>query len=63
MGAKVYVLKASASEDEISKLSKKIFGEGYKKGTSQLHKFSGAIKLKEDPMELQRKWRAEWDRA
>ena len=55
----VWVLKQGSSKEEIQELKKQI-AAATKKPVVDWHKYSGIIKLKEDPLEIQRKMRDEW---
>jgi hypothetical protein len=55
----VLVLKKGASEAEMQLIKKKLQKKS-RKGGIDLKKYSGTIKLKEDPLEIQKKLRDEW---
>ena len=55
----VLVLKKGASEKEVQLIKKKLQKKSNKPGIN-LKKYSGKIKLKEDPLVIQKKLRDEW---
>lgn len=55
----VLTIKKDASRDEIILMRKKLERQQKKTGVNT-KKFCGTIKLKEDPMEIQKKLRDEW---
>ena len=55
----VLVLKKGASEEEMQLLKKQLQKKS-RKGGMNMKKYSGTIKLKEEPMEIQKKLRDEW---
>lgn len=55
----VTTIKKGASKEEIKSLIES-HNKKSKKG-ADVKKYSGVISLKEDPLELQRKWRNEWE--
>ena len=57
----VLVLKKGASKDEIAELEKRLYQEKTTAGFDA-KKFNGALKLQEDPIEIQKKLRDEWER-
>jgi hypothetical protein len=52
----VLVLKKGANKKEMESISKKL----PKKAGVDTKKYSGLIKLKEDPLDIQKKMRDEW---
>jgi hypothetical protein len=56
----VWVLKQGATKDEIQELQKQI-ADATSKPLIDLRKYCGVIKLREDPLEIQRKMRDEWE--
>ncbi len=61
---KVIVFKGGMTKAQIDALWKKVHAGQRKRGKRPLpdiRKFCGVITLKEDPMEIQRKMRDEWD--
>ena len=52
----------NASKEEIKKAFQKLYISGKKKSKKQLDasKYNGIIKLKEDPMTIQKRMRDEW---
>ena len=57
----VLVLKRGASIEEIAELKKKMAAAQPKKEGIKAAKYSGVLKLKEDPMDIQRRLRDEWE--
>ena len=55
----VLVLKKGASEQEVQRIKKKLQKKSRKPGID-IKKYSGKIKLKEDPLTIQKKLRDEW---
>jgi hypothetical protein len=55
----VLVLKKGASEKEVQLIKKKLQKKSRKTGVN-LKKYAGTIKLKEDPLKIQKKLRDEW---
>ncbi len=55
----VLVLKKGATPKEIAALREKIKGLGGKRADTK--KFCGVLKLKEDPLLIQKKMRDEWE--
>ncbi len=55
----VLVLKKGASEKDVQLIKKKLQKKSHKAGVN-VKKYSGKIKLKEDPMAIQKKLRDEW---
>jgi len=55
----VTTIKKGASKEEINSLLE-AHNKKSKKGAN-VKKYSGVINLKEDPLELQKKWRNEWE--
>jgi hypothetical protein len=57
----VLILKKGASKKDIEIIEKKLYKE---KGLAGFNakKYNGAIKLKEDPLTIQKKLRDEWER-
>lgn len=53
-------LKRGADKKTIRKLVKKLFSEK-KKNKIDIQKYCGAISLKEDPMQIQKRMRDEWE--
>ena len=56
----VLVLKKDASTEEINSIREKL-GKKHKATGVDTKKFCGTIKLKEDPMSIQKKLRDEWE--
>jgi hypothetical protein len=56
----VTIIKQGASKKEIKSLLEHHSKKKTKKGID-LNKFCGIINIPEDPMELQKKWRDEWE--
>ena len=56
----VLFLKKGATEKEMQAIRKKLQQKPKKSGVS-LDKYSGTIKLKEDPLVIQRRLRDEWE--
>lgn len=58
----VLVLKKGANKTEIAAIEKKLFK---RKGPAGFNakKYNGVIKLKEDPLAIQKKLRDEWERT
>ncbi|GAA4463330.1 hypothetical protein GCM10023093_11520 [Nemorincola caseinilytica] len=57
----VLVLKRGATEKEILSIRKKLQKKKGQKGGVDLSRHFGTIKLKVDPMDIQRKLRDEWE--
>ncbi len=55
----VLILKKGASEEEMQLIKKKLQKKSRKAGVD-IKKYSGTIKLKEDPLKIQKKLRDEW---
>jgi acetate kinase len=55
----VLVLNKGASEEEMQLIREKL-QKKLEKGAIDLKKYSGIIKLKEDPLTIQKKMRDEW---
>ena len=55
----VLVLKKGATEKEIQAIRKKLQKKSHKPGVN-LDKYSGILKLKEDPLVMQQKMQDEW---
>ena len=55
----VLVLKKGATEKEVQLIKKKLQKKSRKAGVN-VKKYSGKLKLKEDPMAIQKKLRDEW---
>jgi hypothetical protein len=56
----VLVLKRGATKEEIAELKKKLAAAQAKKGVNT-KKYCGVLKLDEDPMDIQKRLRDEWD--
>jgi len=56
----ITTIKQGASKEEINQLLRLYNQKKSKKGID-VRKYCGIIDLKEDPMELQKKWRDEWE--
>ena len=56
----VTTIKQGSSKEEISHLLKAYNKKKSKKGID-VRKYCGILNLEEDPMELQKKWRDEWE--
>ena len=56
----VTVIKSGASKKEIDRILKSHNNKKGKKGI-EVKKYCGILNLKEDPVELQKKWRDEWE--
>lgn len=56
----VLILKKGATEKEISAIREKLHKKSSKKKGIDLDKYSGILKLKEDPLVIQKKMRDEW---
>ncbi len=61
MNAMVLVLKKNASKQEIAALEKKLYGRSAPGGFNA-KKYNGVLKLKEDPLAIQKQLRDEWER-
>lgn len=57
----VLVLKKGATRDEVAALEKKLYGRKTMSGFDA-KKYNGALKLKEDPLHIQKQLRNEWER-
>ncbi len=57
----VLILKKGASKKEIEVLREKLSSLPGRKKTMEAHKYLGTIKLKEDPLVIQKKLRDEWE--
>ena len=57
----VLVLKKGASKKEIDAIEKKLYKENPSKGFNA-KKYNGILKLKEDPLAIQKRLRDEWER-
>jgi hypothetical protein len=57
----VLVLKKGATKEEIAELERKLYQEKAPSGFNA-KKFNGVLKLQEDPMEIQKNLRDEWER-
>ena len=57
----VLVLKQGASKKEIEAIEKKLYSRKSSTGLDA-KKYNGVIKLKEDPLKIQKKMRDEWER-
>ncbi len=55
----VIILKKGATEKEMQAIRKKLHKNSLKKGVD-LDKYSGILKLKEDPLSIQQSLRDEW---
>lgn len=55
----VLVLKKGATEKEMQQIKKKLHKKSGKPGLN-VKKYAGKIKLKEDPLDIQKKMRDEW---
>jgi len=56
----VTIIKKGATKEKIQSLLKLGKKNKPRKGID-LHKYCGVLKLKEDPLVLQKKWRDEWE--
>jgi hypothetical protein len=56
----VVVIKKDDSPENIDKKLKKIFDKTTEDRKARFEKFLGVIKLAEDPVLMQKRWRAEW---
>ena len=56
----VVVIKKGESSDKIDKKLKKIFDKTIEDRKARFEKFLGVIKLDEDAVVMQRRWRDEW---
>jgi hypothetical protein len=56
----VVVIKKGDSPENIDKKLKKIFDKTIEDRKARFEKFLGVIKLSEDPVVMQRRWRDEW---
>lgn len=57
----VLVLKKGASRKEIEALEKKLYQQKSERGFNA-KKYNGVIKLKSDPLDIQKQLRDEWER-
>lgn len=57
----VLILKKGAGKKEIEAIEKKLFKEKVTRGFNA-KKYNGILKLKEDPLAVQKKLRDEWER-
>jgi uncharacterized protein (UPF0335 family) len=57
----VLILKKGASKKAIEAIEKKLYKEKVKSGFNA-KKYNGIIKLKEDPLVIQKRLRNEWER-
>ena len=57
----VLVLKKGATKDEIAELEKQLY-RGKTAAGFNAAKYNGVLKLQQDPMEIQKKLRDEWER-
>ncbi len=57
----VHILKAGASKKEIEEIEKKLY-KGTGKSGFNAKKYNGTIKLKNDPLKIQKQLRNEWER-
>ncbi len=55
----VLILKKGSSEEEMQSIKKKLQKKSRKAGIN-VKKYSGTIKLKDDPLKIQKKLRDEW---
>lgn len=55
----VVVIKKSANREDIKKALDKLSKSKVKKGI-YVREFCGTVKFKENPLDLQKKWRDEW---
>jgi hypothetical protein len=56
----VTVIKSGASKEDIDRILESHSNKKGKKGID-VKKYCGILDLKEDPLELQKKWRNEWE--
>ena len=56
----VTIIRRGSTKEEI-KAKLELLDEDKKQKGIDLKKFCGSIKLKEDPMKLQKQWRNEWE--
>jgi len=56
----VTIIRKGATKEKIQSLLEKGKKDNARKGID-LHKYCGVLKLKEDPLILQKKWRNEWE--
>ncbi len=57
----VLILKAGASKKEIEEIEKKLYKKTVNHGFNA-KKYNGIIKLKDDPLKIQKRLRNEWQR-
>ncbi len=57
----VLVLKKGASKEEMEAIEKKLYSKKHVKGFNA-KKYNGILKLKEDPLAIQKRLRDEWER-
>ena len=57
----VLVLKKGASKKELEAIEKKLYSKKAAKGFNA-KKYNGILKLKEDPLTIQKQLRDEWER-
>lgn len=58
----VFVLKKGAAKKEIQAIEEKLYDEQEKHGFNA-EKYNGALALAEDPLNIQKKLRDEWERT
>lgn len=56
----IVVIKRGDSPKKVNKKLKKVFDKTVEDRRKRFEKFLGVIKLDEDPVALQRRWRKEW---
>lgn len=56
----VTIIKRGSTKEEIN-AKLELLNTGKSQKGIDLNKFCGSIKLKEDPLELQKQWRNEWE--
>lgn len=56
----VVVIKKGEASDKIEKKLKKIFDKTIEDRKARFEKFPGVIKLDEDAVVMQRRWRGKW---
>ena len=56
----VTIIKKGTSKEKIKSLMKQRHKSKPERRKIDLQKYCGTISLKEDPLELQKKWRDEW---
>jgi hypothetical protein len=62
MSDMVLILKKGASKKEIAAIEKKLYKEKVSTGFNA-KKYNGVLKLKEDPLVIQKQLRDEWERS